>query len=294
MTFIRRLLPGLLLATLPGALAAQDAHGLAYSAAIVIDSGGHKNTVSMRFEVLGTKFRMSTKADIRAGPPLDMYMVIDSVAGTFTTVMPAQAMATVTSLSMLKSSAASSYTMDFDGKPNIDVVDLGAGEPILGHPTRHYRQTAAYISKTTMGANVCTNRTSGVTDFWATGDVAAPDMLASMRRFLPVSGRGPLTGKLDSIRIAEIKGVVLRQVATGTVITAGGDTINVRSSWELTELKPGSADPKDFEIPPGYNVMDMRDMMANADPEMMKQAMETAQSKLSETLKKTLCGRGGS
>jgi hypothetical protein len=42
---MRRLLPGLLLATLPSALAAQDAHGLAYSAAFVIDSGGHKNTV---------------------------------------------------------------------------------------------------------------------------------------------------------------------------------------------------------------------------------------------------------
>ena len=293
MTLIRRFLPGLLLATLPGALAAQDAHGVAYSAAIVIDSGGHKNTVSMRFEVLGTKFRMSTKADV-AGAPLDMYLVIDSVAGTITTLMPAQAMATVTSLSMLNSSAASSYTMDFDGKPNIDVVDLGAGEPILGHPTRHYRQTAAYISKTTMGADVCTNRTSAVTDFWATGDAAAPDMLASMRRFLPVSGRGPLTGKLDSIRIAQIKGVVLRQVASGSVITAGGDTINVRSSWELTELKPGSADPKDFEIPPGYNVRDMREMMANVDPEMRKQAMETAQSKLREIMKKTLCGSGGS
>jgi hypothetical protein len=293
MALIRRLLPGLVLATLPGALAAQDAHGLAYSAAVVIDSGGHKNTVSMRFEVLGTKFRMSTKADV-AGAPLDMYLVIDSVAGTFTTVMPAQAMATVTSLSMLNNAAAPLYTMDFAGNPNIDVVDFGAGEPILGHPTRHYRQTAAYISKTTMGADVCINRTSGITDFWATEDAAAPDMLASIRRFLPIAGRGPLAGKLDSIRIAQIRGVVLRQVVTGTVITAGGDTINVRSSWELTELKPGSADPKDFEIPPGYNVMDMCDMMANADPEMMKQAMETAQSKLRETLKKTLCGRGGS
>ena len=211
MTLIRRLLRGLLLATLPGALAAQDAHGLAYSAEIVIDSGGHKNTVSMRFEVLRTKFRMSTKADV-AGAPLDMYMIIDSAAGTFTTVMPAQSMVNVASSSMLNDPAAAGYSMELAGVQKFDVVDLGAGEPILGHATRHYRLTASYVARTIIGADVCSNPTRGVTDFWTTREINAPNMLASMRRFLPVSGRGPLTGKLDSIRIAQIKGVVLRQV----------------------------------------------------------------------------------
>src|ERR1039458_3975895 len=100
----------------------------AYSAEIVIDSGGHKNTVSMRFEVLRTKFRMSTKADV-AGAPLDMYMIIDSAAGTFTTVMPAQSMVNVASSSMLNDPAAAGYSMELAGVQKFDVVDLGAGEP---------------------------------------------------------------------------------------------------------------------------------------------------------------------
>ena len=39
MALIRRLLPGLLLATLPGALAAQAAHGSGYTMVLTIDSG---------------------------------------------------------------------------------------------------------------------------------------------------------------------------------------------------------------------------------------------------------------
>ena len=39
MTFMRRFLPGLLLATLPGALAAQAVHGSGYTMVLTIDSG---------------------------------------------------------------------------------------------------------------------------------------------------------------------------------------------------------------------------------------------------------------
>jgi hypothetical protein len=53
---------------------------------------------------------------------------------------------------------------------------------------------------------------------------------------------------------------------------------------------PGSVDPKDFEIPQDYCVMDMREMMSGMDPDLLKQARATAQANLSERLKKQFCG----
>jgi hypothetical protein len=298
MTLIHRILPGLLLATLPSALASQgaqdtqNAQGLAYSMAVAIDSGSHKTSMAIAVEVLGSKLRMSTKADI-AGAPFDMYMIVDSAAGTFTTVFPAQSMVNVASSSLLSDPAAVGYSMELAGVPKFDVVDLGAGEPILGHTTRHYRLTASYVTRTTIGTDVCSNPTSGVTDFWTTSEIDAPNMLASMRRFFPGVARDPIVGSLDSIWKVTMKGVVLRQVATGSIVLAGEDTIHVRSSWELTDLKPGSVDPKDFEIPQDYRVMDMREMMPGVDPEILKQAKDAAQASLRERYKKQFCGSSG-
>src|ERR1019366_8161357 len=162
------------------------------------------------------KLRMSMKADV-AGAPLDMYMIIDSAAGTSTTVMPAQSIVNVASSSLLNDPAAAGYSMELAGVPKFDVVDLGAGEPILGHATRHYRLTASYVTRTTIGADVCSNPTSGVTDFWTTSEIDAPNMLASMHRFFPGIAGMPMAETLDSIWKEKIKGVVLRHVATGSI-----------------------------------------------------------------------------
>jgi hypothetical protein len=295
MTLVRCLSSFLLLAALPGALAAQGAsgapgsQGLAYSMAVAIDSGSHKTSMAIRVQVLGSRFRMSTTMDTPSGARLNTYMLIDSAASTITTVMPEQATAMVSSSSMLNDLSAARYTWDFAGVPRIDIVDLGAGEPILGHATRHYRETEAYVTRITIGADVCTNPENGVTDFWVTGEIKAPDMAAAMRRFFPGTARGPLVQKLDSIRNAKIKGVILRQVATGSIAVAGGDAIRIRSSWELTELKPGSVDPKDFEIPQGYRVTNMREM----DPGMLKRAQATTQANRNARMKKQFCGATG-
>jgi len=53
MALIRRLLPGLLLATLPGALAAQAAHGSGYTMVMTIDSG---QSLLLNLELIHTDY----------------------------------------------------------------------------------------------------------------------------------------------------------------------------------------------------------------------------------------------
>jgi hypothetical protein len=287
---VRRLLPCVLLALLPGALAAQSTRGGEYAMSVATDSGGRKTTMSMDFKLLGSKLRMSVKSEMAAGPMVDMYIVIDSVAGTMTTVIPAQSIAMVMSSSILSDSTMTPYTMAFAGAPKFDVVDLGPGEPILGHATRHYRQTVAYVQKTTFGADVCSNSVNEVAELWTTTEIDAPDMMMAMMRFTPAAGRAALVETLDSLRRAKIKGVILRRTSTGSIFTPAGDTMTVRTSWDLTALKPGSVDSTDFDLPLGYTVMDTRQAMAGMDPDIIKQGMVAGQAHLAEELKKTVCG----
>jgi hypothetical protein len=282
-----------LLATFPSVLAAQAGHGIGYTMEMSTDSGGHKTSMSMHVEILDAKFRVSIKSDMVSGTMVDMYTIIDSAAKTITSVIPSQSMASIIPASIMNQSIASPYTLDLGDHPVVEIVDLGPGETILGHATHHYRHTAAYTMKITIGGETCTKPTREVADVWTADDLKFPDMTTLMQRFTGGAASTPLAQKLDSIKRYGMKGTLLRRIGVATTTGPAGDTINVRSSFELTVLKADAVDPADFDIPAGINVMDMRERLADIDPEMMKQAMEAQQASLRETLKKSLCGGGG-
>jgi hypothetical protein len=294
MTLALRLLPALLLATLPVALAAQPAHGAGYTMLTITDSGGRKSSMSMQVELLDGKFRTGMKGDLTASGPFEFYQIIDSVAGTVTQVMPAQSMAMIMSRSTVKVPTQPPYTIELGANPTSDLLDLGAGESILGHATRHYRQTVAYTMKFTIGGETCTKPSRQVSDFWTTNEVTLPDFTAAIQRFTGVAVPAGLEQKLDSIWHKATKGAELRRIGTVTSTTAAGDTLRVVTTKEMTALNPDSVDAHDFEVPPGYNVMDMRDTMANMDPGVLEEAMLKMQVTMADKLKKTLCGGSGS
>ncbi len=294
MALIRHLLSGLLLATLPGALAAQPAHGAGYTMLMTTDSGGRKTTVSTLVEVLGSRVRMGAKFGSRGGGALDMYTIIDTAAGTFTTVMPALSTVHVASAAMLADAGSASDPLDMADNPTSDVFDLGIGEPILGHATHHYRQTVTYVRKWTVGGETCAWPATEVEELWVTTEAGVPDMTAFLRRVVPAAGRSLFERKLAVLKSAKIKGVVLRRIGHTSMPATGRNAIDVRLTWEWTELSPGSVDAKDFEWPSGYKVTDDRAMMAKMDPAVAKRARATVQARRLESMKKTLCGKGGS
>ena len=154
-------------------LGAQSPHGAGYTTVTTSDTSGHKTTTSLRTEILGDKY-LSTITSNGGPRPVEMTTIIDSIAGTMTSIMPAQSMAMIMARSLLQASPMSGITIDFDGQPTTEVVDLGAGERILGYATHHYRNTAAYTMKVTIGGETCTRLSHDVAEVWTTDDVEAP------------------------------------------------------------------------------------------------------------------------
>lgn len=293
MTDLRACLPGLLLAaTLPAAVAAQSARGTGYTTEMTTDSGGRKITTSIQMAELGAKFLTRIKSD-GAGQPVEMFTVIDSVAGTVTQVMPAASIAMIVPASLMKQGAQPNLTMEMQGSPKVDVVDLGAAEPILGHATRRSSQTLAYTIKVTVGGESCAKPIREVADVWTTGEVQLPDLTSAVQRFTGTDASSPFARFLDSLQSKTVKGTVLRRAGTSTTVSGQGDTLRVISTMQVTALNLDGVDPREFEVPDGYRVMDMRDQMAAMGPGAMQEAIFAAQLKAADKIKAILCPSGG-
>jgi hypothetical protein len=58
----------------------------------------------------------------------------------------------------------------------------------------------------------------------------------------------------------------------------------------MSAIDPDSVDPRDFDVPVGYNVMHMSESMANMNTGAMQETMFAQQLKLQDRLKQSMCG----
>lgn len=153
--------------------------------------------------------------------------------------------------------------------------DMGAGEPILGYKTRRvrtwYSSTMELKAMMMPDQKVVSNDSS---DQWiATGiDVGgAKNMEAWARSF--ASGVKSTNPELA----AELKkytseygrsGMALKSITYSTQTDKKGKVTADTLTMEITELKTGAIDPSTFEVPKGYEVMDMSQMMAGLGEKM--------------------------
>ncbi len=270
-------------------LAAQSSRGMGYGSSITIDSGGVKHTMTTRLETLGGKVLVGVKSDASGGPALEMVTIVDTVAGTITNVIPAQSMAMILPRSMGKMNAPA-YSMELGPNPTVELVDLGAGDAMLGHATRHARMTVAYTTKITVGGETCTRPTREVADIWTATDVQMPDLMGALKSFMGSAAMPGAATVLDSLRNKTVKGTILRRSSSAAIAVGPGDTLRVGTSVEMTSLSPNAIDPRDFDVPSGYRVMDMRAMIGNMDPAAMQEALFQAQLGAADKLKGILCG----
>jgi hypothetical protein len=248
--------------------------------------------MSMLTEILGSKFRMTIKSDAMGGAPTEAQVIVDSLAGTMTNIMPAQLIATIMPTAMMRQGQATlpTYSMVMAPNPSISVTDMGAGEPILGHATRHIRQLLSYSLKITVGDESCVKPLHEVADVWTTTEVTLPNITGAIQQFTGAKPPNGFADKLDSLQTKTLKGTALRRISTVTTTSPSGDTLRVTTTIEIAALKSDAVDPADFDVPAGYNVMDMRVMMANVDLSAMQQAMAGVQATIAESMKKSLCG----
>ena len=290
------LVHSLILAAIPAALSAQAAaapRGMGYTMVMTTDSGGgRKTTFSIGAEVLGGKLRISMKSDAIVATPVDTYMIVDSVAGTLTSVIPAQSLAMVMARPMMSQIAAMPQPVgvEMESSPINTITDLGEGERILGFATHRFRQAMEYTLKITVDGQTCAKPSREVSEIWTTTAASLPDLTSAIQKFMGTSLPVGFTSKIDSLRNKTVKGTQLRRFTTITTPSSTGDTIRVHSTMEVTALKPDSVDAGDFEVPAGYNVMDTRASLADMDPAAMQQAMASAQATQAARLKNSLCG----
>ncbi len=291
-------LAALIICALPVALSSQvapSAKGAGYTMVMTTDSAGKKTTMTMGLETLGSKFRMDMKSDAMPGAAMEVSTIIDSLEGTMTNVMKAQSMAMIMPMSMIKQQAltAPPYTLELAGTPALETKDLGAGEKMLGHATHHSRQTMTYSMKFTMGDVTCLKPSREVADVWTTDEISLPDLTDAIQRFTGAGKQGAFAQTLDSIKKKSVKGTTLKRVGVSSTVGAAGDTLRITNTMEMAALKSDSVSPADFDVPPGMNVMDMREQMKNMDMGMMQEAVFSAQLKMADRIKQQFCGTAG-
>ncbi|HXT16872.1 MAG TPA: hypothetical protein VN706_14630 [Gemmatimonadaceae bacterium] len=261
------------------------------------DSGKGPSSMAMRQQItpryLRTEFAQISGARDQSADAEGMYMIFDSVDSTVTMVMPNQHMATIIGLGMvgstMKNATADIKKLTTSGNhmSTGPVENLGAGERILGHATRHYRNTFDWTMQVGEGEQGCTRHTTGVEETWIAPDVdlesAADNAMAKTM--------GKMFGDMDDmpddtrVTAATPKGSHLRTIKHSQSTDADGRPISVTTTDEIVELSHGPLADSLFHAPAGFRVMDMRSMMKDLNPDMLASMAPTAR------LQDALCGK---
>ncbi|TFG88779.1 MAG: DUF4412 domain-containing protein [Gemmatimonadales bacterium] len=133
------------------------------------------------------------------------------------------------------------------------------GEPILGYPTTHYRFTTSYQMEMNFMGRKNVSTVVQEDDLWATSKIKLSTLAVWTGKQLPTTGDEELDKLMKSER-AKVEGLPLRTVMTQTTTDAAGKTQVSKTTMEVTEVKEGAMDAALFELPAGYQEMQMPTM----------------------------------
>ncbi len=147
-------------------------------------------------------------------------------------------------------------TLEVDGL-SVTGQRLGAGGPILGHPTQRGRITADYAAR--IGALGFTTRFDHhvETDYWVAPGLRLPrNPLAELLVNVPTvlaQHDADFVERMGAGRRALVdRGTPLRVVLTSTSVDAEGKRDTTTASYEITSLTRAQVDPALFAVPKGY------------------------------------------
>jgi hypothetical protein len=182
----------------------------------------------------------------------------DSAVGRMTVLIPTLKAATV-----MAAPRRSDVPMSAGFRPNADgIKDLGAGEPIAGLPTRHYRVTGIAESRFNLGDRVCVASQESTTELWTTTDPKFAEMHRHLRGLsarMTGAASIPLTGT-DWGDIATLGPAVKSVMLNALPVRARRGDVTV--TYELQSFSEGPLEASLFEPPEGYRLRDLTSFMA--------------------------------
>ena len=262
---------------------------------VTTDSGDHANRTSMATrQQIASKYMRTEYTQVAGtrGPLADaegMYMVFRAADTSLLMVMPQQHLATITGMGPMLSPIHSAIKSGVDAPDtrsiNRKLEDLGAGERILGHATRHVRVTAT--GTVSYANHQCTSRVDSETEYWIAPDVdIETPMTESMKSVMP----GLFSDDLDPADSSASdlpKGTEMRVIRRAHETDAQGNPIVVTTTTEIVELRHGVLADSLFQPPKTYQVMDTRQLMKDMPAGFMDSIMTNMSSRMSSAV----CGK---
>jgi hypothetical protein len=185
------------------------------------------------------------------------YFIYDDSAHTRTLVDPRGRRVSVTP-EPANPNGAANFGFEFVGRPRMSIDDLGAGEPILGHPTHEYRVTVSFVAQQLFRGKPCRRTTDTVEQLWTATDVPRVERLRSYVRDFPPSItelHGPVIDSLRRFNLRRermIRGFVLRSILRSRKPSLAGELATITDKMEVTELSHGPLSRSLFVVPEGY------------------------------------------
>jgi hypothetical protein len=188
-------------------------------------------------------------------------------------------------------------TSRFIVAPTMAMRDLGAGEPILGHPTHKYRITESYVAQTTLLGSPCRRTTNSVETIWAATDLQRVEQL---RKYVldsrPTTNveLGPVGDSLARLRLHRerlINGLILRGESVLTRPSAAGAPIKVTMTTEVLELSHGPVPRSMFAVPADYKML-TRPTRPPVDSATLKARRAAIDSSVSVRMHALMCDPG--
>jgi hypothetical protein len=241
-----------------------------------IDSGDNRITSMVMREMIGER-NLRWEFTKLAGPsgtqPIEgMYMILDAIDSTMTTVMPAQRMASTMSMSVLDAMKMRLSFGDSHFTKN-ELEDLGDGGRILDHPTHHYRVTTIGTMTVTAMGQTCVNHVNTINDMWIAPDVDFGPITAAYAKYFGASVGLPDGTTQPALTTPMPKGTALKSVMRSIERSPSGQDVTLTVTNEITELTKDALDPSTFSVPSDFQTMDMRAMFSSLPPSTLDSAL---------------------
>ncbi len=248
----------------PGDVHGQSVMAWSYTQKITIDSAnGHiPSSLSSRVQVTDRFVRRQTLEFGSLKVPADRlkgsYLLFDGTDGTGTSVMPSQRAASVVTVG---SAFAESRSLQMAYQPGMQrtLDDLGAGEPLIGHATEHYRLTEQGSMDVTLLGKTCTRRIDAVTELWIAPDVDIhPAFEAAAKVYGFADALPGMVATPPGAQLSMPKGTALRSIVRTTNTDSSGTDHVVTLTAEYLEISHSLVDDSLFAVPAGYRILDLR------------------------------------
>ena len=260
---------------------------------MTVDSGNGSRpwSMAMRQQVTPRNLRMEFVQLSGYSSPISiegMYMIIDVVDSTMTSVMPSQHTAMIMGLGPRTGMTPPIVSAD-QKLTRSDIEDLGDGGQVHGHATRHYRLTTAGTLTMSFGAEKCSSMPiDGVTDMWIAPDVDLGPAAAAAANQLSAMGGTGTTPTQGAVAAKMPKGTPLKSISTRAATDPAGRARTITTTTEIVDFSHTNLDPSLFAVPSDLQTTDMRKLIANV-PAGVLDSINTANAGTANSATRHIC-----